>query len=62
MKIGIVPHKHDLTHPSDRRKFVRYCNIRNYKYEIANFNKCYDILYLSGKADITLWCKYKKKK
>ena len=61
MKIGIVPHSNDFTHPSDRRKFVRYCKIKKLNIEIAKFKNFYDVLYISGKADLTIWCNYKKK-
>ena len=62
MTIGIVPHSQDFSHPSDRRKFVKYCQIKNLDFEIAKFNKYYDILYISGNADLNLWSEYKKKK
>ena len=59
MKIGIIPNSEDFSRPSDRRKFVRYCEIRKLKFEKAQFTKEYDILYLSGKTDITRWQNYK---
>ena len=37
MKIGIIPNSEDFSRPSDRRKFVRYCEIRKLKFEKAQF-------------------------
>ena len=61
MKVGIVPNSDDFRNPGDRRKFYYYCKINNINLERAVFEKHYDILYLSGKTDMTYWPYYKKK-
>lgn len=61
MRVGIVPNSIDFSRPGDRRKFCYYCKIKNIKLEVAKFNNYYDILYLSGTTDMTLWPKYKNK-
>ena len=61
MKIGIIPNSNNFSRPSDRRKIIRYLQIKNLSFEKATFLKEYDILYLSGKTDLTKWLKYKDK-
>ena len=60
MKVGIVPNSADFTNPGDRRKLCHYCELKGISLEIASFHKYYDILYLSGKTDMTLWPNYKR--
>lgn len=62
MHIGYVPYSIDLSHPADRRRVVFFVNYFNYKLSIADFNRSYDIVILSEKADLTKWIKYKKSK
>ena len=59
LKIGYVPLKSDLvTAPGDYRRFAHYAEIREIDYEIASFEKVYDVVVVTQGADITLWRDY----
>lgn len=61
MKIGILPNSQNLNHPQDRRRYLPFFKKNNVEFEIADFNKLYDILYISLNCDLNLWSLYKKK-
>ena len=61
LKIGYVPISNTLNSPGDKRRFVYYANKKNYNFEIASFDKFYDIVILTQNADISIWSKYKNK-
>jgi adenylate kinase family enzyme len=59
MKIGYVPVGDDIDRsPGDYRRFCSYADIRGINYEVADFNKAYDIVIVTQGADITLWKNY----
>ncbi len=57
-RVGYVPYSHDLTGPGDRRRFPYYARARGIDFEIADPEKKYDVVILSGRADLSLWCHY----
>lgn len=59
--VGCIPNSTDFNHPGDRRRFLYYLKQKNIQYDIADYNKSYDILYLSISADITVWVNYRMK-
>jgi hypothetical protein len=61
-RIGYSPSSKSLLESGDRRRFCSYSNHRNFSYEIADYNKEYDIVFLSYYlCDIPKWIEYKKK-
>jgi hypothetical protein len=62
LRIGYVPYSNDLSHPGDRRRFVFFAKESSINFEIAQFNKEYDVLILTQAADLTMWSKYKPQK
>lgn len=58
LKIGYVPISQNLQHPGDSRRFIFYASKKGLDYEIANFQKKYDIVILTQNSDISLWSKY----
>ena len=61
-RIGYVPFSPTFTAPGDRRRFVAYARARNLQFELARFDERYDVVVLSEKADISIWCDYQKGK
>ena len=61
MKIGILPASNDFSHPADRRRIGAALGHLGYHYELAEFDKAYDIVFLTLSADLDLWKKYKDK-
>ena len=61
LKIGYVPINNTLNSPGDKRRFVYYAEKKNIEFEIASFDKYYDLIILTQNADISLWSKYKDK-
>ena len=60
LKIGYVPLKDDLdSAPGDYRRFAHYAKVRGINYEIARFDKTYDVVIVTQGADITLWRDYR---
>ena len=57
-RIGYVPYGHDLAGPGDRRRFPFYARARGIEFEIADPTKKYDVVILSGRADISVWSRY----
>lgn len=62
MHIGYVPYSNALTMPGDRRRFVNYARRRGLTFEIADPHRTYDVVILSERADISVWCDYAKGK
>ena len=60
--IGYNPLSKNLSHPADRRRFIFFATYKNIKFEIADYNKKYDYVILTGLSDFTLWKNYKKGK
>jgi glycosyltransferase involved in cell wall biosynthesis len=52
LKIGYVPNSHDLGHPADRRRIVYWAKARGHEV-ILDLEQKYDVLVLSGRADLT---------
>jgi len=60
LRVGYVPLKDDLVSaPGDYRRFINYAKIRGISYEIASFEKVYDVVIVTQGADVTLWRNYK---
>lgn len=59
--VGCIPNSTDFNHPGDRRRYLYYIKQKNIQYEIADYDKSYDIVYLSISTDITLWSNYRIK-
>ena len=57
-KIGILPASPDLSHPADRRRIGAALSNLGYNYELAEFDKTYDVVFLTLSADLDLWRKY----
>ena len=60
--IGYNPLSKNLSHPADRRRFIFFATYKNIKFEIADYNKKYDYVILTGLSDFTLWKNYNKGK
>ena len=58
-RVGYVPMSPDLiSQPGDYRRFVEYAKVRGIEFEIARWGEVYDLVVLSERADITMWCDY----
>jgi glycosyltransferase involved in cell wall biosynthesis len=62
LRIGYVPYGDALSLPGDSRRFVYYAKKRGLKFELANPMHEYDVVVLSGRADISVWSRYPKAK
>ena len=62
IQIGYSPLSKNLNHPADRRRFVFFAKEKNINFEIANINKKYDYVIITGLSDFTLWKNYTKGK
>ncbi len=60
LRIGYVPYSEQLTQPGDRRRFCHYAAKRNLTFEIAKPSETYDLVILTGVADISTWSEYQK--
>jgi hypothetical protein len=60
IKIGYVPYSKNLDAPGDRRRFIFYANERGVKFERANYQSVYDVVYLTYGCDLAAWIAYKK--
>jgi hypothetical protein len=58
VRIGYVPYSLRLDAPGDRRRFCYYAQQRQIPFEVANPARSYDIVVLSGWADVTTWSRY----
>lgn len=56
--IGYIPNSLDCSHPADRRRFCYHADRLGISYEIATFDKFYDVVVVSIAADLEKWCKY----
>lgn len=61
LKIGYVPYLPDLSQPGDRRRFPFYAKRHDINFEIAEFERTYDIILLTASANLSKWLLYKKK-
>jgi hypothetical protein len=59
MLVGIIPAKLDFSHPADRRRPVYYMRKVGIDFELAEFTKHYDCVYLTISADLSRWSLYK---
>jgi len=59
MKVGYVPYSSDLSAPGDYRRFVSFANKHNISFEIAEFEQEYDVLIVTGAADLSKWIEYR---
>lgn len=59
--IGILPNSPDFSHPGDRRRYIPYFRKNNILFEIADYDKDYEIIYISLSADLNKWSGYKQK-
>ncbi len=60
-KIAYWPYSPDCKGPGDRRRFIFYASEKKINYEIASYQKIYDIVYLTVGCNIFEWLKYKNK-
>ena len=56
LKIGYLPNSPDVGHPADRRRLVYWAKNRGHEV-ILDLSQKYDVLVLSGRADLTHWTK-----
>ena len=56
LKIGYLPNSPDVGHPADRRRLVYWAKNRGHEV-ILDLSQKYDVLILSGRADLTHWTK-----
>ena len=61
LKIGYVPYLPDLSQPGDRRRFPLFAKRQDVKFEIAQFDKKYEIILLTATANLSKWLNYKKR-
>lgn len=62
LRIGFVPYSPSLQMPGDRRRFASYAQQRGIRFELADPRERYDVVLLSERADISVWCDYAKGK
>ena len=60
LKIGYSPQSPDLSHPADRRRLAYWAENRGHEI-ILDLSNRYDVLVLSGRADLTYWAEQKKR-
>ena len=61
LKIGYVPYLPDLSQPGDRRRFPFFAKRHDIKFEIAQFERNYDIILITASANLSKWLLYKRK-
>jgi len=61
LKIGYVPYQNDLSQPGNRRRFPLFANRQDVEFEIAQFDKKYEIILLTATANLSKWLNYKKR-
>src|ERR1700748_3598898 len=59
LRIGYAPYDNSLQQAGDRRRFCYYAASRGIQFEIADPSKEYDLVIVSGGADITTWSRYR---
>jgi hypothetical protein len=62
LRVGFVPYSPSLQMPGDRRRFASYAQQRGIRFELADPRERYDVVVLSERADISVWCDYAKGK
>ena len=60
LKIGYVPYLPDLSQPGDRRRFPFFAKRYDIKFEIAQFERNYDIILVTATSNLSKWLLYKK--
>ena len=60
LKIGYVSYSTDLSQPGDRRRFPFFAKQHHLNFEIAQFDKNYDIILLTATSNLSKWLWYKK--
>lgn len=60
-KIGYVPYLNDMSQPGNRRRFPNFAKRKNIPFEIADAQKDYDIVLVTGQGNLSEWLIYKKK-
>ena len=60
--VGCIPNSFDFQHPADRRRYIPFFRDNEIKYEIADFEKNYDILIVSINSDLEKWSSYNDKR
>jgi hypothetical protein len=58
LHVGYAPYSASLERPGDKRRFPYYAKSRNIKFEIADPKKHYDLVVITGNADISIWGHY----
>lgn len=58
LRVGYAPNALSLQPPGDRRRFCFFAEKRSIDFEIADPSHDYDLVYLSPKADISVWSRY----
>lgn len=61
LRFGYVPYSTDLSHPGDRRRFPYFANRNIIEFEVAEDSNHYDVVLLTGQANLSKWLRYKKK-
>jgi glycosyltransferase involved in cell wall biosynthesis len=59
--VGCIPNSPDYSHPQDRRRYVPYFKKKDISFETSDYDKDYEIVYISLLADLNRWCNYKNK-
>ena len=54
LRIGYIPNSPDMGHPADRRRIAHWAKKRGHEI-ILDLTTNYDVLVLSGRADLTKW-------
>jgi glycosyltransferase involved in cell wall biosynthesis len=58
LKIGYLPYSRDLTHPADRRRLLHWAKKRGHEI-VLDLERSHDVLFLSGRSDLTKWSRQK---
>lgn len=58
LRIGYAPFDATLRHPGDRTRFCHYAAKRSIRFELADPSRRYDVVVVSGGADISAWSRY----
>lgn len=61
LRIAYAPYSNGMKGPGDRRRFVFFARARGIKFEPADTNVVYDIVYLTLGCDLSSWVLYKKR-
>jgi len=58
LTVGYAPNATSLAPPGDRRRFCFFAKHRSIAFELADPTRDYDVVYLSPRADISVWSHY----